>query len=57
MNPPDTYKVTGHMDYGIAKIYPWKRYFRWYWQANAWSWLMHHVMGYSCNTWKKNENT
>jgi hypothetical protein len=27
--------------------------FRTYWQANAVSWFYHHILGWSCNTWKK----
>lgn len=28
--------------------------FRWYWQANLVSWIFHNILGYGCNTWKKN---
>jgi hypothetical protein len=28
--------------------------FRHYWQANAASFVWHHVFGYSCNTWRQN---
>lgn len=53
MNAPDSYRVTRYIDYGVAHLYPGVRYFRWYWQANAYSWFLHHILGYSCNTWKK----
>ena len=39
--------------YGGAYICQMEVTFRWYWQANAWSWFMHHVLGRSCNTYKK----
>lgn len=53
--PIGTYKVTRYRNYGIAQIYYAEYDFRWYWQANAWSWFLHHVLGYSCNTWKRDE--
>jgi len=53
--PKGTYKVTAHMEYGIAQLYHLTYYYRWYWQANLRSWFLHHVLGYSCNTWKRND--
>lgn len=53
MNARDTYRVTAYTDYGIARIYNLEYHFRWYWQANLCSFLLHHVLGYSCNTWRK----
>lgn len=50
----DTYKVTRFIPYGGAKTFYGEHFFRWYWQANLCSFLLHHVLGYSCNTWKKN---
>ena len=55
MNTKDTYKVTSYIDYEIAHINQETRYFRWYWQANICSFLLHHLFGYSCNTWKKKD--
>lgn len=26
--------------------------YRWYWLANAVSFVWHHLLGYGCNTWK-----
>jgi hypothetical protein len=26
--------------------------FRWYWQANTASFIWHHLLRYSCNTWR-----
>lgn len=50
----DTYRVDAWREYGIAKI-RWRvvGYYRWYWQANMASFLVHHLRGFSCNTWRK----
>ena len=53
MNAPDTYLVTTNHWYGGAAVYCTATYFRWYWQANAWSWFMHYVGGRNCNTYKR----
>lgn len=56
MNKKGTYRVTAYHEYGIAQISRHHFDFRWYWQANAVSFLLHHLLGYSCNTWKKQGN-
>lgn len=53
INPIGTYKVTCTMYLRLRVVHDYEAHFRWYWQANAYSWLMHHVMGYRCNTWRK----
>lgn len=53
MDKPDTYKVARWQDYGIARIRYHEATFRWYWQANLYSWIFHHVFGCSCNTLRK----
>ena len=55
MNDKDTYKVTSWLEYGTARIRYREQNFRWYWQANMYSWMLHHILGYSCNTWRKND--
>ena len=53
MADKDTYKVSSYMEYGVAQVYYRERFFRFYWQADLYSWLMHNLMGCSCNTWVK----
>lgn len=54
MNASDTYRVTAYREYGIAQTgYRVVGYYRWYWQANIVSWMYFHILGMSCNTWKK----
>lgn len=66
-DPPESYAVPGPADkpwrvtryrahwYWGYRIGPvWSAHFRWYWQANCVSWFYHHVLGWSCNTWRRN---
>lgn len=44
------YRVHWYWGYRVGPVYG--ANFRWYWQANAVSWFYHHILGWSCNTWK-----
>ena len=52
------YRVTAYREYGIARLNEHVvGNFCWYWQANVVSWIWHHLFGFSCNTWKANNET
>lgn len=52
------YRVTAYREYGIARLNGHVvGNFCWYWQANVVSWIWHHLFGFSCNTWKANNET
>jgi len=55
------YRVTrykNHWYWGFPLPSTYKEaHFRWYWQANAASFVWHYLFGYSCNTWKRKAGT
>ena len=60
--PPDRpyrvtrYKAHWYWGFPIAGTYR-QAFFRRYWQANAVSFIYHHLFGYSCNTWRRKDGT
>ena len=48
------YRVIAYFDYAGMPLESTLvvRYFSHYWTANLYSWCLHHLMGYNCNTWK-----
>ena len=55
MNSKNKYKVVRYIDHEIAITHYGEYFFRWYWQANMVSFVLHHFLGYSCNTLKRDE--
>lgn len=47
------YQAHWYWGYRIGPV--WCADFRWYWQANAVSFIWHHLFGYSCNTWRRSD--
>lgn len=45
------YRAHWYWGYRVGPVHG--AFFRWYWQANAVSFIWHHLLGYSCNTWKR----
>lgn len=47
------YRAHWYWGYRIGPVYV--ADFRWYWQANAVSFIYHHFFNWSCNTWRRND--
>ena len=47
------YKVTAYKPSTVPTFTVGDYHF--YWEANLVSWVWHHILGYHCNTWKKDE--